>query len=130
MGISATASPGQRLRALEQANRVRLARADLKRRIEAGQVSVADVILHCPWEAESMTVGDLLMSQRRWGDARVRRLLRPTTVAENKPLSSLTYRQRTLLTALLTARTGDDEAAAASRRRGDGLRGRRAPAVA
>lgn len=106
MGMSATASPGQPLRALEQANRVRLARAKLKRRIEAGHVSATDVILACPWEAESMAVGDLLMSQRRWGNARARRLLLPVGVAENKRLGSLTYRQRTLLAAVLTAKTG------------------------
>jgi hypothetical protein len=106
MGTEATASPGQPLRALEQANRVRLARAKLKRRIEAGHVSVADVILTCPWEAESMAVGDLLMSQRRWGSARMRRLLLPAKVAENKTLGSLTYRQRAVLAAVLTAKTG------------------------
>jgi hypothetical protein len=65
----------QHLRALQQANRVRLARADLKRRVAAQATTVADVVLDCPWEAESMALSDLLMSQRRWGRARCRRVL-------------------------------------------------------
>src|SRR3979490_2788009 len=43
----------QRLRALERANEVRLARAALKRRIAQGQVSAATVILDVPWETRS-----------------------------------------------------------------------------
>ena len=43
-----TPSEPQRLRALEHANAVRLARAELKRRIAEGDVSAAEVILACP----------------------------------------------------------------------------------
>jgi hypothetical protein len=57
MHAQARMSPGpQHLQALERANAVRLARADLKRRIAVGNVSAAEVILRSPWEAESMTV--------------------------------------------------------------------------
>ena len=104
MGKNAVMAPGQALRALEQANRVRLARAELKRRLGAGQVSAAEVVLSCPWEAESMTVGDLLMSQPRWGRARSHRLLVPLKVAENKPINALTHRQRTMLADALDAK--------------------------
>src|SRR5690348_449576 len=69
---SAVIAP-QHMRALARANQVRLARAELKRRVAADEVDVADVILRCPWEATSMAVGDLLMSQRRWGQTRCRR---------------------------------------------------------
>ena len=77
MGKSATIDAGQEqhLQALEYANRVRLARARMKRRIAAGELSAAEVILSCPWQAHSMSVSDLLMSQKRWGRARCRRLL-------------------------------------------------------
>jgi hypothetical protein len=30
------------------------------------------VVLSCPWQAHSMPVGELLMSQRRWGSSRAR----------------------------------------------------------
>ena len=62
MSATATiaAAPQQHMRALELANRVRLARAELKRRIADGELTAAEVIASCPWEAESMAVADLL----------------------------------------------------------------------
>ena len=95
----------QHLRALQHANRVRLARADLKRRIAAQDTSAAEVVLHCPWEASSMEISDLLMAQRRWGRARCRRLLLSLGLPENKQVGTLTARQRQALAALLTAKT-------------------------
>ena len=91
----------QRLRALERANEVRLARAELKRRIADGDVSAADVILAPPWEATSWSVGDLLMSQRRWGSTRCRKFLFRNQINETKPVGALTERQRRLLAAQL-----------------------------
>jgi hypothetical protein len=95
MDATATAVGGpQHLRALERANQVRLARADLKRRIADGQLGADEVILSSPWEAESMAVADVLMSQRRWGQTRARRLLAGCQMSENKTLGSMTERQR------------------------------------
>ena len=106
MGKSATVSAGQEqhLRALEYANRVRLARAQLKRRIAAGELPAADVVLRCPWQAHSMSISDLLMSQKRWGRTRCRRLLVSLGVPENKQMGTLTERQRLALAAVLTAK--------------------------
>ncbi|HXA53840.1 MAG TPA: hypothetical protein VNV37_03100 [Solirubrobacteraceae bacterium] len=87
----------QYMRALERANKVRLARADLKRRVATGDLEVADVILECPWEAQSMTIADLLMSQRRWGESRCRKLLAQLQMSESKTIGSLTDRQRQTL---------------------------------
>lgn len=96
----------QPLRALQLANQVRLARAELKRRVRGGQVSVSEVVRSCPWEAHSMPIGELLMSQQRWGQARSRRVLRPIGVPENKPVGQLTERQRLALVAALESRGG------------------------
>lgn len=102
MGNTATiAAAPQHLRALEHANRVRLARADLKRSVAAGEVSAADVVAESPWQTESMSVSELLMSQRRWGRARCRRLLLSLGIPENKRLGTLTERQRQALAATL-----------------------------
>jgi hypothetical protein len=105
--MSATASiaaaPAQHMKALAVANRVRLARADLKRRVAAGQLTAAQVIQECPWEAESMTVSDLLLSQRRWGHTRCRKFLASLPMSETKTIGSMTDRQRRMLAALLTA---------------------------
>jgi len=106
MGKSAAVDAGrdQHLQALEYANRVRLARARMKRRIAAGELSAAEVVMCCPWQAHSMSISDLLMSQRRWGRARCRRLLVSLGVPENKQVGTLTERQRSALAAVLTAK--------------------------
>jgi hypothetical protein len=99
-----TTSPGpQHLRALQRANRVRLARAELKRRIAEGELSAAEVILASPWEAASMAIGDVLMSQRRWGGTRCRKFLAMFQISETKTVGSLTERQRRALAAQLQA---------------------------
>ena len=102
MGDSATAGAApQHLRALERANRIRLARAELKRRIGAGKLTVAEVLRDPPPEVGSMSISELLMSQRRWGRARCRRLLVSLGVPENKRIGTLTDRQRGALHQLL-----------------------------
>jgi hypothetical protein len=100
---TATMAPAgpQYMRALERANKVRLARAALKRRVATGDVDVAEVILDCPWEADSMAVADLLMSQRRWGQTRCRKFLSQIPMSEKKTLGSMTERQRRTLAAML-----------------------------
>ncbi len=106
MGDTATAvAAPQHLRALEHANRVRLARAELKRNIGAGKISVADVLATPPQEVESMSISELLMSQRRWGRARCRRLLLSLGVPENKRIGTLTDRQRMALRLPLAGKT-------------------------
>jgi hypothetical protein len=96
MNASATIAPGrpQHLRALARANEVRLARADLKRRVADGEVCAAEVILDARWEVETMTVLELLMSQHRWGLTRCRKFLQCIPMSENKTIGTMTVRQR------------------------------------
>jgi hypothetical protein len=94
------------MRALAQANRVRLARAELKRQVAEGEVSVAEIVLERPWEAESMSIADLLMSQHRWGRTRCRRFLAQIPMVETKTIGSMTDRQRNELAKRLS---GDHE---------------------
>ncbi len=96
----------QCMEALARANEVRLARAALKREISAGQRSVTEVIMDSPWEAESMSLSELLCSQRRWGRARSRKLLSSAALGEGKKVGSLTERQRRILTTALEAKLG------------------------
>lgn len=95
----------QHMQALARANRVRLARAELKRSIGRGEIDVAEVIRDTPWETESMTLAELLTSQRRWGRTRARKLLQTLALSENKRVGTLTPRQRALLTAALSPRS-------------------------
>lgn len=106
---SIAAAP-QHMRALKRANQVRLARAELKRRVSRGLVSVSDVVLDPPEEADGMTVADLLMSQRRWGATRCRKLLQLIPMSENKTIGSMTDRQRRALASLLTGAAAPEPA--------------------
>jgi hypothetical protein len=110
MTASATIAPGpQHLRALQRANEVRLARAELKRRVTEGELTAAEVVLYSPWEAESMAIADLLMSQRRWGRTRCRRFLASVPLSETKTIGSLTERQRRAVASLLGMGVGPIE---------------------
>lgn len=97
-------APPQHMQALAHANRVRLARASLKRSVLAGQLDVVQVIRTCPWEVETMTVGELLRSQRRWGRTRARKFLSSLALNENRELGRLTERQRNVLASELKTR--------------------------
>jgi len=104
MEAASTAAPApvpQHIRALEHANRVRLARAALKRSVGAGDLRVEQVVRSCPWEAETMTVSELLRSQSRWGRTRTRKFLVPLALSENRQLGRLTLRQREALAGAL-----------------------------
>jgi hypothetical protein len=94
----------QCMEALARANKVRLARAALKRDISAGRRSITEVITDSPWEVESMSLGELLCAQRRWGRARSRKLLSSTALNEGKQVGTLTDRQRKILVAALEAK--------------------------
>src|SRR4051794_36060579 len=102
MTASATiARAPQHLQALERANQVRLARAELKRSVAAGNLTAAEIVLACPAEAEGMAIADLLMSQKRWGRTRCRKFLATIPLSENKTIGSMTERQRQACAGLL-----------------------------
>lgn len=93
----------QNMRALERANRIRLARAELKRRIARGEVAVADVLLDPADEIAGMEIAELLTSQKRWGSTRCAKFLEMIGLYETKTIRSLTERQRSAMAAVLTA---------------------------
>jgi hypothetical protein len=95
MNAAATIAPApQHLRGVARANEVRLARAELKRQVAEGEVTATEIVLTCPWEAESMPIADLLMSQHRWGRTRCHRFLATMRMSETKTIGSMTERQR------------------------------------
>ena len=106
--VEADASPAQGtsqcMQALARANEVRLARAAMKRDVAAGRLSVTAVLAETPWEARSMSLSELLCSQRRWGRARSRKLLASAGLSEAKRVGTLTPRQRRILVGALEAK--------------------------
>jgi hypothetical protein len=94
--------------ALERANEIRLVRAEVKRAIREGRVSiVAALDERC---LASMTVEALLCSQRRWGSARALKTLRALEINPARCVGDLTARQRRMV-AQACGRTGRRAAA-------------------
>ncbi len=110
MNATTTAPGPQHLRALARANEVRLARAELKRRVQEGEPTAAEVILDAPWEARTMTVAELLMSQRSWGQTRCRKLLQGIPMSEGKTVGAMTERQRKAVASALRRQAADARA--------------------
>lgn len=94
----------QRLLALDRANDIRIARAALKRRLHAGQITPAEAILSGSRDLKTMTVDELLRSQRGWGPKRSSGVLRSVLLSDTKTLGSLTERQRVTLAGILSSR--------------------------
>jgi hypothetical protein len=100
MEVATTAAPTrvpQHMQALAHANRIRLARAALKRDVRSGSSNAATVVRECPYEVETMTVSELLRAQQRWGRTRARKFLASLALNENRQLGRLTERQRQML---------------------------------
>ncbi len=94
-------SPEQRLRALEKANQVRRARAQLKRELAAGSLELARVIAEPPPCTQTARVRELLLVVPGIGPARASRALTHCRIADTKTVSGLSSRQRTELIELL-----------------------------
>jgi ferritin-like metal-binding protein YciE len=93
----------QHLRALQRANQIRLARAEIKRRIATGELTVVEVLVSGAQEIETMEIAELLTSQRRWGHTRARRFLAAIPMTESKTIGSMTERQLSTLASMLSA---------------------------
>lgn len=94
------AEKAQHLQALENANRIRLSRAQLKREVKAGKRTIAGILgpdVALPPETESMTVSELLCCRPRWGKTVTRRFLERLMIGEQVQLGALTSRQRRLI---------------------------------
>ncbi len=88
----------QHITAMARANKVRFARADLKREVNRGDVGVPALLRgRLPANTASIPVAELLGSQRRWGATRTRKLLASLVISELRPVADLTARQRHML---------------------------------
>ncbi len=100
--VGADDRKAQAMQALAKGNRVRLARAQIKRDLKAGRVLIlAALDLD---DAQGMKVYDLLMAQPRWGRERAHKVLFSVPLSNGKLLSELTDRQRASLRLALSSR--------------------------
>ena len=82
----------QQMKALERANVVRFAAADVKREMRDGRLLLEDAVFD--ERAQSIVLRTLLMTRKRVGPVRVDRLLRRLEINGHRRISDLTDRQR------------------------------------
>lgn len=89
----------QHISALERANLIRFARADVKRDLRAKRTTVAECLdLEC---VQTMPLISLLSAQWHWGHVRARKVLVALPCSDALRVGQLTDRQRDRLVMLL-----------------------------
>lgn len=79
---------------MEEANRVRFARADAKRDLKSGELKLYDLLMDPSEELKGAKVEDMLLAVRGMGRVKVTRVLRQSGVSRAKTLVGLTHGQR------------------------------------
>lgn len=91
----------QRMEALQNANEIRSYRANLKRDIKAGRVSVHDILRYPPQKVETMKIFDLMMAVPKLGRTKIDRMFRTCRISTSKTVGGMSERQRNELLILL-----------------------------
>ncbi|MGO8907318.1 MAG: integration host factor, actinobacterial type [Solirubrobacteraceae bacterium] len=92
----------QRMDALERANEIRIKRAQLKRDLKAGRVSIHSVLLNPPEYVETAKVFDMLLAVPKYGRVKVNRVLARCQISPSKTIGGLSERQRSELVSLMS----------------------------
>lgn len=80
--------------ALGIANVVRTKRANLKKDIKAGRVSVLSLLMEPPEWLETMKVFDLLIAAPKYGRVKTNKILQTCRISPSKTVGGLSDRQR------------------------------------
>jgi len=83
----------QRLRALEQANKVRTARAKVKKELASGKIDLVQILTDPPARVRTARVREVLLVVPKIGSVRAGRILAQCGIAHSKTLGGLTDRQ-------------------------------------
>lgn len=92
--MAPTRTHDQRLEALVEANRIRCARAMLKRHLAAGTADLAAVISDPAPEFANMKVIEALLATPKIGNVKAGRILNQLRVSRQKTIGGLSDRQR------------------------------------
>ncbi len=91
----------QRLDALQRANEIRTQRAQLKRDLKGGRVSIQALLLDPPPYVETAKTFDMLLAVPKYGRVKVSKILQQCRISPSKTIGGLSQRQRTELVSLL-----------------------------
>ncbi len=84
----------ERRSALEEANRIRFARAGAKRDLKSGELSLYDLLMDPSEELKGAKVEEMLLAVRGMGRIKVTKIMREAEVSRSKTLVGLTHGQR------------------------------------
>ena len=94
-------SLNQRMDALQKANEIRSARAQLKRDLKAGRISIHTLLLEPPEFLETAKVMDMLLAVPKYGRVKANKVLQTCRISPSKTIGGLSDRQRAELVSLL-----------------------------
>lgn len=86
----------QQMGALEEANRIRFVRVNMKRNLQSGEVDVIDLIENPPEYINTMRLLKLLMATPGIGKAKAKRIMGPR-ISVDKTIADLTQRERDVI---------------------------------
>lgn len=84
----------QRMAALERANGIRTARAELKRDLKAGRARITDLLSSPPEYLLTAKVFDILLAVPKYGRVKANRVLTQCRISPAKTIGGLSERQR------------------------------------
>jgi len=94
-------SLNQRMDALARANQIRTKRAQLKRDLKSGRLSIHSLLLSPPEYVETAKVCDMLLAVPKYGRVKVNKILAHCRISPSKTIGGLSERQRSELVSLL-----------------------------
>src|SRR2546427_11072238 len=95
----------QRMEALKRANDIRVKRAQLKKDVKAGSVSIEQILSRPPEYVSTAKVFDMLIAVPKFGRVKAARLLNQCRISQSKTVGGLSERQRTELVELFNHRS-------------------------
>lgn len=87
-------SLNQRMDALQRANDIRSRRAQLKKDLKAGRVSIHTLLADPPEFVETAKVFDMLLAVPKYGRVKVNKVLTTCRISPSKTIGGLSERQR------------------------------------
>ena len=91
----------QRMDALQRANEIRTRRAQLKKDLKGGRVSIHTLLTEPPEYVETAKVFDMLLAVPKYGRVKANKILQQCRISPSKTIGGLSQRQRTELVSLL-----------------------------
>ena len=87
--------------ALARANQIRIKRAQLKRDLKSGRLSIHSLLLEPPEYVETAKVFDMLLAVPKYGRVKANKVLTQCRISPSKTIGGLSERQRSELVAML-----------------------------